>query len=111
MAYEPSRIMVVGETVAIVQLVSRYCLAQGADVLPFYGLPDAAAIVLFDPHVLVLCLPVASEFLAQIAHPYLLWETLPLDAIAGGESVSTPTALAHQLQAILGESAEVSQPA
>ncbi len=101
---EPRRIMVVGEGVMVVQRVSRYCLTQGADVLPFYGLPDADAIALFDPHVLVLCLPLAASFLVQVERPYLLWAEQPAwlaHPTATGSGISTPTALANQLQAML----------
>jgi hypothetical protein len=95
---DPRRIMVVGEMVAVVQQVSRYCLTHAADVLPFYGLPDETEIALFDPHVVVLCLPLADRFLAEIARPYLLWAE---QAIPGKPTISTPMALVAQLQAVL----------
>jgi hypothetical protein len=106
---EPSRIMVVGESVEVVQQVSRFCLTQGSDVLPFYGLPDEAAIALFDPHVVVLCLPLAASFLTQIDRPYLLWQQPELSdltslsdlAAVAPTAISNPIALVMQLQAVL----------
>ena len=93
--------MVVGEIVAVVQQVSRYCLnclIQRVDVLPFYGLPHSDEITLFDPHALVLCLPLAESFLVQIERPYVLWiePTEPEQT-----EVSTPITLVSQLQALL----------
>jgi hypothetical protein len=94
----PSRVLVVGEAVIVVQQVSRYCLSQGADVLPFYGLPDAAAVTLFDPHLLVLCLPLAESFIAQLDRPYLLLaEPSNQDPLP----ISSQVVLAAQLRAIL----------
>jgi hypothetical protein len=108
-ATEPSRVMVVGESVEVVQQVSRFCLTQGTDVLPFYGLPDEAAIALFDPHVVVLCLPLAASFLTQIDRPYLLWQQPELSDLTGlsnltavaPTAISNPIALVMQLQAVL----------
>lgn len=65
--------MVIGQHVATVQHVSRYCLERGADVFPYYGTPTAEEVTLFDPEVSVLCLPVPAELMSQINHPYVLW--------------------------------------
>lgn len=67
------RVMVIGQDVATVQHVSRYCLEQGADVFPYYGVPNAEDVALFAPEVSVVCLPVPEDFLQQIAQPYILW--------------------------------------
>lgn len=67
------RVMVIGQDVATVQRVSRYCLEQGADVFPYYGIPNPEDVALFAPEVSVVCLPVSEDFLQQIAQPYILW--------------------------------------
>ena len=51
-----NRVMVIGQNVATVQRVSRYCLDQGAEVFPYYGIPSDEEVTLFDPEVSVLCL-------------------------------------------------------
>jgi hypothetical protein len=70
---ERRRIMVVGQDVATVQRVSRVYLAHGANVFPYYGLLNLADLELFDPHLLVLCLPVSDNFLLPTNRPYLVW--------------------------------------
>lgn len=70
--------MVIGSNVTTVQRVSRYCLEQGAEVFPYYGTPTAEEIALFDPEVLVLCLPIPEDVLHQLSRPCILWsEQLP----------------------------------
>lgn len=68
-----SRIMVIGQDVAMVQQISRYCLGQGAVVFPYYGTPTSEEMMLFNPEVSVLCSPFAPDLLNQIDHPYILW--------------------------------------
>ncbi len=68
-----NRVMVIGQNVATVQRVSRYYLDQGAEVFPYYGIPLDEEVTLFEPEVLVLCLPLPEGFLKQIDHPYILW--------------------------------------
>lgn len=68
-----SRIMVIGQDVAMVQRISRYCLGQGAVVFPYYGTPTLEEVTLFNPEVSVLCVPVPTDILNQINHPYILW--------------------------------------
>lgn len=68
-----NRIMVIGQDVAMVQRVSRYCLDKGADVFPYYGTPTAEDIALFRPEVSILCLPVAEDMLTHINHPHIFW--------------------------------------
>ena len=70
---DSSRIMVIGNNVATVQRVSRYCLEQGAEVLPYYGIPTDDEVILFAPDVSVLCLPIPENFRPQIGQPYILW--------------------------------------
>jgi hypothetical protein len=94
-----NRIMVIGQNVITVQQISRYCLEQEAEVFPYYGMPTIEEVILFDPEILVLCVPVPESFLTQIDRPYILWsETqwepdLPL--------VSTQEELEVSLQAVL----------
>ena len=58
---ERSRIMVIGSNLATVQRVSRYYLQQGAQVLPYYGIPSEEEVTLFAPHLTVLCPPVPEN--------------------------------------------------
>ncbi len=67
------RIMVIGSKVTTVQRVSRYCLKQGAEVFPYYGIPTDEEITLFAPQVFVLCLPMPKELQYDILQPYILW--------------------------------------
>jgi len=116
-----SRIMVIGSNVATVQRVSRYCLEQGAEVLPYYGIPTDEEVTLFAPDVSVLCLPICENFRPQIGQPYIFWseqsinisniesETLLLPKLKssfwrglideGLPLVATPTELYSSLQA------------
>lgn len=93
------RVMVIGQDVATVQRVSRYCLEQGADVFPYYGIPNAEDVALFAPEVSLVCLPVPEDFLQQIAQPYILWseqqitQEFPL--------ISTPNELEISLHKVL----------
>ncbi len=96
---ERHRIMVVGSNVTTVQRVSSYCLKKNLEVFPYYGIPIVEDIALFDPHALVLCLPISEDFQRQIHQPYILWseqiinEGLPL--------VTTDTELYVRLQEII----------
>ncbi|MBE9168233.1 hypothetical protein IQ238_12150 [Pleurocapsales cyanobacterium LEGE 06147] len=65
--------MVIGQNVATVQRVSRYCLAQGAEVFPYYGIPSIEEISVFAPEVFVLCLPLPECFWQQLPPPCILW--------------------------------------
>jgi hypothetical protein len=67
------RVIVLGQSVSTVQYVSRYCLAQGADVLPYYGFPTLEEVELFDPQILIFCLPVPESLLKQFSQPCILW--------------------------------------
>ncbi len=67
------RIMVVGSNVMTVQRVSSHCLKQNAEVFPYYCIPTPEEIALFEPHVLVLCLPIPEQFQHQLLQPYILW--------------------------------------
>ncbi|KAB8331756.1 hypothetical protein SD80_023515 [Scytonema tolypothrichoides VB-61278] len=71
--------MVIGSRVTTVQRVSSYCLKQGAEVFPYYGIPTDEELTLFAPDVLVLCLPIPENFLRQINHRYILWLEDPID--------------------------------
>jgi hypothetical protein len=68
-----NRVMVIGQNVATVQRVSRYCLAQGAEVFPYYGIPSVDEMSLFAPKVFVLCLPLPECFWQQLPSPLILW--------------------------------------
>lgn len=63
--------------VATVQRVSSYCLEWGAEVLPYYGMPQEQEIELFDPQLWVICLPVAVNLKLPINAPILIWEEPP----------------------------------
>ncbi len=73
-----NRIMVIGQDVATVQRVSRYCLEQGAEVFPYYGVPTFEEVTLFDPEVSVLCLPLPKSFMCIRDQPYILWSEQPV---------------------------------
>lgn len=68
-----NRVMVIGQNVATVQRVSRYCLAQGAEVFPYYGIPSIDEMNVFEPEAFVLCLPLPECFWQQLALPCILW--------------------------------------
>jgi hypothetical protein len=89
---ERKRIMVVGKDVATVQRVSRAYLAHGADVFPYYGLLNLADVELFDPHLLVLCLPLSDNFLLPTNRPYLVWSDHPAIAAPSLRSDLLPQA-------------------
>jgi hypothetical protein len=74
-----NRIMVIGNHVVTVQRVSRYCLEQGAVVLPYYGIPSDEDVTLFAPDVSVLCLPIPENFQRQIGQCYILWSEQSID--------------------------------
>ena len=96
---EKHRIIVIGSNVFTVQCVSGYCLAQGADVFPYYGIPTVPTveeITLFDPEIWVLCLPVPEGFRHQIQEPCILWSERIMDL--GITLISTPTELKTRLQ-------------
>jgi hypothetical protein len=83
MSYPPTRIAVVGENVATVQKISRFCLGQGLEVLPYYGAPDPEDLTLFDPTVCIVCWPLAHLDLDSL-QSYWVWaeqytEGIPLD--------------------------------
>ncbi|AGY60094.1 hypothetical protein [Gloeobacter kilaueensis] len=65
------RILVIGNEVATVQKVSRFCLAWSADVLPMYGPLTAAAVEPFAPDLIVVCLPYPD--LPALEQPCLYW--------------------------------------
>lgn len=90
------RVMVIGQDVATVQRVSRYCLEQGADVFPYYGIPNPEDVSLFAPEVSVVCLPVSEDFLQQIVQPYLLWPEQQISQEFSLVSASTPMEIGLQ---------------
>ena len=94
-----NRVMVIGQNVATVQRVSRYYLDQGAEVFPYYGTPLEEEVTLFDPEVLVLCLPLPESFIKQIDRPYILWSEEQL--IVDLSLVSGQKAVKSSLQNIL----------
>lgn len=65
--------MILGRLVTTVQRVSRYCLEQMVEVLPYYGIPSNEEIGLFDPDLLIICLPAPENFHLQIDKPFILW--------------------------------------
>ena len=93
-----NRVMVIGQNVATVQRVSRYYLDQGAEVFPYYGTPLDEEVTLFDPEVLVLCLPLPEGFLKPIDHPYILWSEEQLIDLS---LISDQKAVKSSLQKIL----------
>ena len=96
---EIPRIMVIGSQITTVQRVSSYCLKHNFEVFPYYGIPLVEDITLFDPHALVLCLPIHDNFLSQIPQPYIFWSEQPLEEKL--LSVCTPTELYLHLQNVL----------
>lgn len=96
---ERHRIMVIGSNVTTVQCVSRYCLEQGAEVFPYYGIPTDEEVTLFAPHIFVLCLPVPEDFRQQINQPYVLWSEQPMHT--GIPLVYTAEELQVRLQEVL----------
>lgn len=68
--------MIIGKLVTTVQRVSRYCLEQMVEVLPYYGIPSREDIDLFDPDVLIICLPAPDNLYLQIDKPFILWSEL-----------------------------------
>ncbi|WP_445628579.1 hypothetical protein [Nostoc sp. DSM 114167] len=76
------RIMVVGSNVMTVQRVSSHCLKQNAEVFPYYCIPTPDEIALFEPHVLVLCLPIPEQFQQQLLQPYILWSEKLVNGIS-----------------------------
>ncbi len=95
---ERRRIMVMGGNVTTVQRVSLYCLEQGAEVFPYYGIPTKEEVTLFAPEVWVLCLPVPEEFRHQICQPYILWSEQSIND--GLPLVATRTQLHARLQEV-----------
>ncbi len=95
---EMHRIMVIGSSVTTVQRVSRYCLEQGAEVFPYYGTPTTEEIALFNPEVLVLCLPMPEDVLHQIDRPCILWSEQPSNGLP---LVYTRADLQARLQEVL----------
>ncbi len=67
------RILIFGRSVTTVQRVSRYCLKQGIEILPYYGIPTVEEVNLFTPDLVILCLPAPENFLLQIDRPFILW--------------------------------------
>jgi len=93
------RVMVIGSNVTTVQRVSRYCLEHGADVFPYYGIPGAEEVALFNPQVSVFCLPVPENWLCQMVHQLcILWSEEPR---YGFPLASTRTELEAHLQTVL----------
>jgi hypothetical protein len=74
------RIMVLGTDVQTVQTVSRYCLGQGVEVLPYYGVPTGEEITLFDPKLFVLCTPLPDFFLKHLNGPCIVWSSQAIAA-------------------------------
>ncbi|MDF5731680.1 MAG: hypothetical protein PUP92_27660 [Rhizonema sp. PD38] len=93
------RIMVIGSKVTTVQRVSRYCLKQGAEVFPYYGIPTDEEITLFAPHVFVLCLPMPKDFQYKTLQPQILWSEYSVSE--GLPSVTSSTELYARLQQVL----------
>lgn len=74
------RIVVIGESVLEVQRVSRYCLTQGIEVFPYYGVPTNEEINLFSPHLAIVCSPLPEITYPQIEGSYILWSEQPIDS-------------------------------
>ncbi|MES1025465.1 hypothetical protein ABN584_21440 [Gloeocapsa sp. BRSZ] len=68
------RIIVIGTSVVSVQQVSGYCLQWGAEVLPYYGIPNEEEICLFKPHIWVLCLPIPQNLHLPTDAVLIIWE-------------------------------------
>lgn len=71
--------MILGKLVTSVQRVSRYCLEQMVEVLPYYGVPSAEEINLFDPDILIICLPAPQQLYLQTDKPFILWSELEVN--------------------------------
>ncbi len=96
--------MIIGMKVNTVQRISRYCLKQGIETLPYYGFPPCEDTVLFNPHLLILCLPVPEDFLLQIDKPFILWSEPPIkdiDPAPALEATSSCIELKNLLQQAL----------
>ena len=91
-----SRVMILGRLVTTVQRVSRYCLKQMVEVLPYYGVPSAEEISLFDPDILIICLPAPEQLYLQTDKPFILWSEL--EANIKLPVASNPAELAQMLQ-------------
>lgn len=91
-----SRVMILGRLVTTVQRVSRYCLKQMVEVLPYYGVPSAEEIGLFDPDILIICLPAPEHLYLQTNKPFILWSEL--EANIKLPVASNPAELAQMLQ-------------
>lgn len=101
-----NRIMVIGQDVLTVQRVSRYCLEQGAEVFPYYGTPGIEEVILFDPELLVLCLPLPESFMYKLDQPYILWSEQPI--VNNLTVVSTQRELESSLHLTLYQQAKLS---
>lgn len=73
------RVTIVGRSVATVQHVSRYCIKQGLEVLPYYGVPTSEEMALFAPALIIVCLPTPENFLLQTERPVILWSEQPTE--------------------------------
>ncbi|MBW4641966.1 MAG: hypothetical protein KME23_02925 [Goleter apudmare HA4340-LM2] len=71
--------MIIGNNITTVQRVSGYCLKQHAEVFPYYGIPTIAEVTLFDPHVLVICLPMPDDFHHLLFKPCILCSEQPME--------------------------------
>ncbi len=60
------------------QPVTRYYIKQVIETLPYYGIPPHEDVILFNPHLLILCLPAPSDFLLKIEQPFILWSEMPI---------------------------------
>lgn len=94
-----SKVMVVGASVTTVQRLSRYCLQQGIEVFPYYGVPTTEEVTLFCPDALIVCLPVPENFFLQIDQPFILWSEPT--TVSKLPVASTHTQLATLLQQTL----------
>jgi hypothetical protein len=93
--------MILGRLVATVQRVSRYCLEQMVEVLPYYGVPSSEEICLFNPDLLIICLPAPENLYLQIDKPFILWSEL--EANLKLPVASNSAELARMLQQTLQE--------
>lgn len=96
---QPCRVMILGRLVATVQRVSRYCLEQMVEVLPYYGVPTGEEMTLFDPDILIICLPAPEQLYLQTDKPFILWSEL--EANCQMPIVSNPAELAKMLRQTL----------
>ncbi|WP_013320579.1 hypothetical protein [Gloeothece verrucosa] len=71
-----SPIMIIGNDVLIVQRLSRHCLQQGAEVLPYYGLPSSEEITLFAPKALVFSSSLPEEIFENLGLSVIWWSEL-----------------------------------